>query len=130
MSAAQGNILFSHSGGVSCLVNIVASTLHNHKDKQKLFICRNGISGLKAHQWDISDDFTHWQQIAQSPASAFGSSRVYVPNVTDNALFYEQLFTQFKKDNITTFLCNGGNQSQNIVRRIHQAAKALNFPLT
>ncbi|MDC3181288.1 diphosphate--fructose-6-phosphate 1-phosphotransferase [Gammaproteobacteria bacterium] len=120
------NSLFMHSGGVTSVVNTVVSTLHQELGDH-LYICPFGVKGL-FDSFYRSCDF-EWATLAQSPAMAFGSSRERVPNIEDDAEFYQTLFTNLAKHQIGTLYCNGGNNSQYIAHRIDQAAKALAFPL-
>lgn len=124
----KGNILFIHSGGVTPVINAVANAIKNHCT-ETMYICPFGVSGLINQQWFPSSKWHDWPAIAQSPGSAFGSSRLRVPDVDQDPEFYTNLFSKLAADNIDTFICNGGNNSQHITLHMHRAAQKLGFKL-
>jgi 6-phosphofructokinase 1 len=71
----------------------------------------------------------NWSHIENSPAMAFGSSRLRLPELKTHPEFYQKLFNNFKEKNIGTVFCNGGNNSQHVAAQIEQAAATLQQPL-
>ena len=130
MPSTESNILFTHSGGVTSVVNTVASTLADlsKNASRKLYISRFGILGI------LDGDFidahaipqSEWELIAQTPGSSFGSSRTSLPENIDD---FKPIFEYLDQHNIHTFICNGGNNSQVLTLKMHQAAQALGYPL-
>lgn len=130
MAINAGNVLFLHSGGVTSVVNAIASQIYKNtkQDKRKLFISRYGIQGLLNNQYRQADDISwdDWRRIAFSPGSSFGSSRLHLPSSTQDFI---PLFENFKKHNIRTLFCNGGNNSQRLTDQLATQADAIGYPL-
>lgn len=130
MSRPKQNILFTHSGGVTSVVNVVAEMLHRRvlQDNRQMFIARYGIDGLLNNELLLSDKLSKetWKKIGQSPGSCFGSSRKRIP---ENHEQLEALFKTLDQHNIGTFFCNGGNNSQHITHQMDIAAKKIGYSL-
>ncbi len=123
----RGNSLFMHSGGVTSVVNTVANTLRAELG-DRLFVCPYGVTGLSSSTCIRSHEI-NWDHIEHSPAMAFGSSRLRLPEIEKRPNFYQHLFKNLNDKNIDTIFCNGGNNSQHVAAQIAQAAKALQQPL-
>lgn len=129
MSKHHQNIVFTHSGGVTTVVNQVAYTLHQraHQDNRMLYIPKYGIHGILNNDYICASNLTtEWPFIQHTPGSSFGSSRIRLP---DNIADFEIIFKQFDQMGIGWFFCNGGNNSQCITRQITKAAQSLGYPL-
>ena len=130
MSSHLNNILFTHSGGVTSVVNTVAANIallakHDHKH---LYVPRFGVDGILSGDYQRYDTLSEsqWHQIAYTPGSSFGSSRTRLPEHIDD---YQLIFQQFETLSIGTFFCNGGNNSQLITLKMQEAADHLGYPL-
>ena len=130
MNIKHPNVLFSHSGGVTSVVNTVASTLFTltQQNNQALYISSQGILGLwgKAYLKGSQIDDAEWALINRSPASSFGSSRI---NLATSEHDIHKMFEQFEKYKIGTFICNGGNGSQAITHQLQKLATKNHYPL-
>lgn len=130
MSTRHQNVLFSHSGGVTTVVNTIAHqiNLNTQKHDQSLYIAKYGVHGILSSNYINSLNITkpHWENIHQTPSSCFGSSRARLP--VDNADF-EPIFKYMDQLKIGTFFCNGGNNSQHITLKMYEASQALGYPL-
>ena len=124
------NVLFTHSGGVTSVVNTVAHKIYQlvQNSSNQLYFSAHGINGLTQGKLinasDVSPDA--WQLIQHTPGSSFGSSRMRLPSNTEDL---EQLFVTLDQHNIGVFFCNGGNNSQLITQKMQSAADSLGYPL-
>lgn len=127
------NIFFAHSGGVTSVVNTIASavisTANSNPNIGKVFAGKNGILGLlKEELYDTSlEDEETIAALAHTPASAFGSCRYKLdPNDTEK---FERIIEVLKAHNIRHFLYNGGNDSQDTTHKVWQMSKKLGYEL-
>lgn len=130
MPSTNSNILFTHSGGVTSVVNTVASTLADLTlaSPKKLYIARFGINGVVSGDYidAKSIPMSQWDLIQHTPGSSFGSSRIRLPEKIHD---FEPIFKHMDQHNIHTFICNGGNNSQILTLKMQQAAVTLGYPL-
>lgn len=130
MSSRHQNILFTHSGGVTSVVNSIAYQIYKRARQydKEMFIARYGIDGILQANYINSQNITSdsWEKIAQSPSSCFGSSRTRLPN---DIAGFKPIFDYMDKKDIRVFFCNGGNNSQLVTQRMYQAATLLGYPL-
>lgn len=130
MNAAKPNILFAHSGGVTAVINTVASALAkiSRENQHELYISPMGIIGLKQDPLIAASSLTasEWENIHNSPSSSFGSSRAMLPDDPDEI---KKMFDHFNNHDIGVFICNGGNGSQSVTLAMHNLAKEYGYPL-
>ena len=124
------NVLFTHSGGVTSVVNTVAHKLYElvQNGPNQLYLSSHGVNGLIQGKLTNASDIPpeEWQLIQHTPGSSFGSSRMRLPS-SPEAL--EKLFTTLEAHNIGVFFCNGGNNSQLITQKMQDAADRVGYPL-
>lgn len=130
MENKRKNILFIHSGGVTSVVNTVASVIYDcaKRDDRQMYIAKFGVDGIANLDFLLASSITdtEWSKISQTPGSSFGSSRKRFP--TDEKTL-SQLFLRLEQLNIGILLCNGGNNSQCITKEIQDAADNRGYPL-
>jgi ATP-dependent phosphofructokinase / diphosphate-dependent phosphofructokinase len=131
----MANLFFAHSGGVTCVVNAIASSVIKYArlntSIDKVYVGKNGILG--AINGDLYDSNSLTDQslarLTQTPASAFGSCRYKLSHPDDSFVDYEKLIATFKQYNIRYFLYNGGNDSQDTTNKIQQACRARGYEI-
>ncbi|MGC6404737.1 MAG: 6-phosphofructokinase [Candidatus Comchoanobacterales bacterium] len=129
------NIFFAHSGGVTSVLNGIAASVITQAQQSphinRIFIGRNGIIGaLNNEMYDVTD-FTPemLEKLARTPASAFGSCRYKLKCPNTQASEFETILKHFKHHNITGFIYNGGNDSQDTTLKMHEYAQSQSQPL-
>ena len=128
----QKNIFFAHSGGVTPVVNTIASAVIQTAQKHgmgKVLAGQNGILGLiNESLYDMSHESKEIiQGLTHTPASAFGSCRVKLD--CNDTRTMQRIFDVLKAHNIGYFLYNGGNDSQDTTSKIAQVSKQMGYPL-
>lgn len=129
----KNNLFYAQSGGVTSIINCSAYGLFSHFQKKepssKIFIGRNGISGLISDEiYDLALSKKPLSLLLQSPGAMFGSCRLKLPELNDK-YFYEDLFKKFDNKSIRYFFYNGGNDSADTCLKIHLASKMLGYDL-
>ncbi|HJN38340.1 MAG TPA: 6-phosphofructokinase [Gammaproteobacteria bacterium] len=131
----QSNLFFAHSGGPTPVVNTIASGVIQEAQKNplinRIFIGRNGILGaIKNELYDVTDlSDEQLKQLSHTPASAFGSCRYKLKHWQDNDGDYQSIIQTFDQHNISYFLYNGGNDSQDTTLQISNYASHLGYSL-
>ena len=129
------NIFFAHSGGVTSVLNHIASSvirsaqMSPHVDR--IYVGKNGILGaLNNELYDVTDfDEQQLISLCHTPASAFGSCRYKLKCPISQASEFNSIMNTFKQHNITGFIYNGGNDSQDTTLKLHTFASQQDYPL-
>src|SRR4051812_40130088 len=128
----KGNAVVGQSGGPTSVINqSLVGVIREVKAGgaphiEKLLGARHGVRGIVEDQFielnNVPDELLG--RIAQTPASALGSSR----DKPDQA-YCERIFQSFKKRNVRYFFYIGGNDSADAARIVGETAKASNYDL-
>ncbi|MEC8064360.1 MAG: 6-phosphofructokinase [Pseudomonadota bacterium] len=130
------SVCFAHSGGVTTMLNATAAAFLQaccqNPDIDQVYVAQNGILGLIHNKLFAVKDWpaSHWQKLAHTPSTVFGSCRKKLPNYQDDPDVYHALFSTCSEKSITHFVYQGGNDSQDTTHKINQACKQLHQPLT
>ena len=132
-----GNAVVGQSGGPTSAINATLSGVirgaASCKSIKKLYGMKNGIEGfLNGNMVDLSYLENNEEQLSlleSTPASALGSCRKRLPNVSDNTSFYEEVFEAFKKHDIRYFFYIGGNDSMDTVSKLSEYSKKCNYEI-
>ena len=88
---------------------------------------QNGIEGfLQDKLIDLSHLYNNEEALfilESTPASALGSCRKRLPNISDDNEVYENVFNIFKKYDIRYFFYIGGNDSMDTVYKLSEYSK-------
>lgn len=127
----MSNVFYAHSGGVTSVLNLIASEVVTNAKQLGLgnvYIGKNGILGAIHNELYDTSLLTDQQlkQIADTPASVFGSCRYKLQPDSDD---FQKIFTVFAKHNIRYVIYNGGNDSQDTTLKLWQASKKLGYEL-
>ena len=153
MAANLGNIFYAHSGGVTPTINAIAAEiisqinwqlstselqtqltnqqLNNNQKQGRVIVGRNGLAGLLEQELIDTSDFSAATvlQIKNSPASAFGSARLKLPDPEVEPKIFAKILKILKAHNITSFIYNGGNDSQDTSEKLARYCQQQNYPL-
>ncbi|OON96684.1 MAG: 6-phosphofructokinase [Epulopiscium sp. Nele67-Bin005] len=130
----KGNCIVGQSGGPTAAINAslvgVVKEVLASDNYDKVFGMINGIAGfLEGRYMNLSDKFNDensLSQLAHTPAMYLGSCRFRLPDISQNAQMYEEIFTMLEKENITTIFYIGGNDSMDTVLKLSSYAKLHN----
>lgn len=124
------NALVGQSGGPTAAINaslagVIAEWLKGAGGT--LYGMANGITGiLDERLYDLSDIFggnaEALSELKLTPAAALGSCRMKLPRSAEDPVFYEKLFSLFKKYEIGYFFYIGGNDSMDTVLKLSEYA--------
>ena len=128
----KGNAVIGQSGGPTSVINqSLVGVIREVKAGgaphiEKLLGARHGVRGIVEDQFielnNTPDELLG--RIAQTPASALGSSR----DKPDKA-YCERIFEAFKRRNVRYFFYIGGNDSADAARIVGEMAKSANYDL-
>ena len=118
----QKAVLYAQSGGPTSVINSSACGVIREAQKQnlKIYVALNGISGILDKKIvDVSkEDDRELDKLCGTPASAFGSCRIKLPDHTQDDRLYQAILETFQKLNIRYFIYNGGNDSMNTCAKV------------
>ena len=134
MSKFVKNAIIGQSGGPTAAINATAAGviygIYENRDLiPKVYGMRNGIEGfLNENLIDLSGlSDGELQKLIRTPASAFGSCRRKLPDVTKEPETYAKIFEIFEKYDIGYFFYIGGNDSMDTVAKLSAYAKEKKF---
>ena len=125
----MGNIVIGQSGGPTAVINAsVAGAYVAGKESgaEKVYGMVNGIQGfLEDHLLDLDEylaDEEGIELLKRTPAAFLGTCRYKLPKQAGNEAVYEQIFKVMEKQEITTMLYIGGNDSMDTVKMLSDYA--------
>lgn len=119
----KGTLLFAQSGGPTAVINASAAGVIRRAQQcgfSKILCARYGIDGiLKKQLYDV----THMTEsqlrlLADTPASAFGSCRLKLPDPDVNSEIYLWIEEVFRQYDVRCFVYNGGNDSMDTCNKV------------
>lgn len=120
-------LIYAQSGGPTSVINASACGVIREAQKQglKVFVALNGVDGIfKRRLVDVStEDDEQIQKLCGTPASAFGSCRIKLPDYREDDSKYFELLEVFKALNVRYFIYNGGNDSMNTCAKVAEFMK-------
>lgn len=120
-------LLYAQSGGPTSVINASACGVIRQAQKEglKVYASLNGIDGIfKGTIIDVSkEDDKEIDKLCGTPASAFGSCRIKLPDYKVDDSKYFEMLEVFKKLNIRYFVYNGGNDSMNTCAKVAEFMK-------
>ena len=120
-------LLYAQSGGPTSVINASACGVIRQAQKEglKVYVALNGVDGIfKGNIVDVSaEDDKEIDKLCGTPASAFGSCRIKLPDYRKDDTMYFQLLETFKKLNVRYFVYNGGNDSMNTCAKVAEFMK-------
>ena len=120
-------LLYAQSGGPTSVINASACGVIRQAQKEglKVYGALNGVDGIfKGNIVDVSnEDDKQIDKLCGTPASAFGSCRIKLPDYRKDDTMYFQLLETFKKLNVRYFVYNGGNDSMNTCAKVAEFMK-------
>ncbi len=123
----QKGLLYAQSGGPTSVINSSACGVIRQAQKEglKVYAALNGIDGIfKGAIVDVSkEDDKELDKLCGTPASAFGSCRIKLPDYKVDDSKYFEMLEVFKKLNIRYFIYNGGNDSMNTCAKVAEFMK-------
>jgi 6-phosphofructokinase 1 len=123
----QKALLYAQSGGPTSVINSSACGVIRQAQAEglKVYASLNGIDGIfKGTIADLSkEDDKELDKLCGTPASAFGSCRIKLPDYTVDDTKYFEMLEVFKKLNIRYFVYNGGNDSMNTCAKVAEFMK-------
>lgn len=126
------NAVVGQSGGPTSAINAslagVINTALKSSEIGKLYGMANGADGfIKERLYDLTSLFkgndADLALLTNTPGAALGSCRFKLPKASDDAEFYENLFSLFKKYEIGYFFYIGGNDSMDTTAKVSAYAK-------
>ena len=127
----QKAVLYAQSGGPTSVINSSACGVIRAAQEQNLktYVALNGIAGIFSKTIvDVSfEDDKEIEKLCGTPASAFGSCRVKLPDHTKDDSLYKIILEVFQKLNVRYFIYNGGNDSMNTCAKISAYMKEQNY---
>ena len=124
----KGTLLFAQSGGPTAVINASAAGVIRRAQQcgfSKILCARYGIDGiLKKQLYDV----THMTEsqlrlLADTPASAFGSCRLKLPDPDVNSEIYLWIEEVFRQYDVRCFVYNGGNDSMDTCNKVRATSK-------
>ena len=123
----QKGLLYAQSGGPTSVINASACGVIRQAQKEglKVYAALNGIDGIfKGTIVDLAtEDDKEIDKLCGTPASAFGSCRIKLPDYKVDDSKYFEMLEVFKKLNIRYFIYNGGNDSMNTCAKVAEFMK-------
>jgi len=130
MPKLEGKVLIAQGGGPTAVINqsIVGIALEARKFAQvhRVYGACHGIEGIVNEEFlDLTQETTHnLEQVALSPASALGSTRMKpTPDLC------KEMFRVMRAHDIRYFFYVGGNDSSDTCRIINQEANTADYEL-
>lgn len=130
MNRLKGKAVIAQGGGPTAVINqsLVGAVLaaHRFSDITAVWGARHGVRGIVAEQFvNLSEATTHHlERIAQTPASALGSTRD-----KPDAEYCKRIFNVFEKRDVRYFFYIGGNDSSDTVRIVSEHAQREGYDL-
>ena len=123
----MGNLIVGQSGGPTAVINSSLAGVFSAAEKsgiKKIYGMKNGIKGfLKGNNVDLSSVFDGAEKISllkQTPASFLGSCRYKLPEASEGAEVYGQIFEKLDSMDIEYFLYIGGNDSMDTIKKLSE----------
>ena len=130
MAKLTGKALVAQSGGPTAVINQslvgVVQQANRYPEITHVYGSAHGVSGIvKEDLFDLTQNTSYdLELIAQTPASALGSSRD-----KPDAEYCEKIIKVFRAHEIRYFYYIGGNDSSDTCRLVAEGAKAQNYEL-
>ena len=132
-----GNAIVGQSGGPTSAINATLVGVINGVSKSnvidKLFGMQYGIEGLlQGKIIDLSYLFNDHKSLSileSTPASALGSCRKRLPNISEDITIYKKIFEELEKRNIRYFFYIGGNDSMDTVAKLNEYSKICDYEI-
>ncbi len=127
---SSGKILVAQGGGPTAVINqsLVGVVLEARRvrDVRQVYGARHGVRGIVNEDFvDLSQEtVSHLERVAETPASALGSTR----DKPDLA-YCQQIFKVLQAHQIEHFFYIGGNDSSDTVRIVSEEARKAGHPL-
>lgn len=119
-----GNAAVGQSGGPTAAINAtLAGVIRGVKESpviERVFGILNGVEGLiEDRLTDVTDiDEASLSLLENTPASALGSCRKKLPDVSSESSVYKRIFDVFQSRGIRYFFYIGGNDSMDTVAKL------------
>src|SRR5687768_6316946 len=129
-SNLKGNAVIGQSGGPTAVINqsLVGAILEAKKAAHidELLGARHGVRGVIENKFiplkSVPDELL--ERIALTPSSALGSTRD-----KPTPEYCQEIFANFKKNNVRFFFYCGGNDSADTARIVNDLAKTAGYEL-
>ena len=139
MTKLIGNAIVGQSGGPTAAINATLSgvirgalELRDEGIVKKLYGMKNGIEGAFSENLvDLFEFFDEEEKLVlleNTPASALGSCRKRLPDISDEET-YEKLISVFKKYDLRYFFYIGGNDSMDTVSKLGHYVKKCGYDM-
>jgi ATP-dependent phosphofructokinase / diphosphate-dependent phosphofructokinase len=128
-------IFYAHSGGVTAVINATACGVIEKARKSlgidKVFAGQYGILGGLNEALVDTDDLSDAEVRAlyHTPSSIFGTCRYKLNSQGNAESAYKRLIEVFRAHDISVFLYNGGNDSQDTAHKVWQMSERMGYPL-
>ncbi len=128
----NGNFAVAQSGGPTAAINatLLGVIEYAMENNIKIFGAVHGIRGVLEENFlelnPIFEGEENRRLLKNTPGAYLGSCRIKLPDFTEDASKYEKIFEVFEKNNITSFVYIGGNDSMDTVDKLSQYAKLHN----
>ncbi len=137
MELLTGNAIIGQSGGPTSAINAtlagVIRKASGSKAINKLYGMENGIEGfLQDKLIDLSYLYNNEEALSvleATPASALGSCRKRLPDISQDSEIYERIFDTLKRYDVRYFFYIGGNDSMDTVAKLSQYAKKCDYEI-
>ncbi|MBO4217113.1 MAG: 6-phosphofructokinase [Clostridia bacterium] len=130
-----GNAVVGQSGGPTAAINAtLAGVIRGAKASDRvdrIFGMKNGVEGLIEDRLiDVTDtDEASLSLLEDTPASALGSCRRKLPDVSSGDPVYGKIFEVFRRRNIRFFFYIGGNDSMDAVAKLSEYVKSQSYEM-
>lgn len=121
----MNNLIIGQSGGPTAVINSsLAGAFCCAKELgiEKIYGMRHGIKGFlrggNVLLNEILDDNEKIQLLKGTPASFLGSCRFKLPEISEDAEIYQQIFSRLRALEIKYFLYIGGNDSMDTIKKL------------
>ncbi len=126
-------VFYAQSGGMTSVINATAYGVIKQAREfgLQVYAGKNGLLGaLNNEFFDTEAELEgELEKLLVTPGGVFGSCRCKLPNPEEDLTCYRKIIKYFKQHDIGIFLCNGGNDSQDVACKISLAANFLDYPL-
>lgn len=132
----KGNAVVGQSGGPTAAINATLSGVIRGflaLGEGKIYGMRNGMEGFaKEDLVDLNERFAdpnELELLEMTPAAALGSCRKKLSDPNEDAAYYEQIFSIFRKYDIRYFFYIGGNDSMDTVAKLSAYSEKVDYPI-
>lgn len=132
----SGNLAVAQSGGPTAAINATLCGVIEGAFMSgcKIFGAVNGILGVINNNFtDLGETFSdkeNMRLLKTTPAAYLGTCRYKLPDIGEDDSVYEQMFENFKKNDIDKFVYIGGNDSMDTVKKLSEYAILHNKPVS